>query len=121
MLTCAPVHLRRRCSAGPPGAGKGSQAVRIVKKLRFPQLSTGDMLRAAVSAGMEIGKQVKAVMERGELVPDELVVSIIAERIKLADCEKGFLLDGFPRTINQAKMLDAKLAKTDDKVRCNKG
>ncbi|KAL3923675.1 MAG: hypothetical protein SGPRY_004145 [Prymnesium sp.] len=101
---------------GPPGAGKGSQAPKIVESLGIPQLSTGDMLRAAVAAGTEVGKQAKDVMEAGGLVSDELVVSIIRDRIKEKDCEGGFILDGFPRTVEQAKMLDEMLDETGDKV-----
>lgn len=101
---------------GPPGAGKGSQAPKIVEKLSIPQLSTGDMLRAAVAAGSEVGKQAKDVMASGGLVSDELVVSIIKDRITEADCEKGFILDGFPRTVGQAEMLDAMLEDSGDKV-----
>ena len=91
---------------GPPGAGKGSQAPKIVEALSIPQLSTGDMLRAAVAAGSEVGTQAMAVMSSGGLVSDSLVISIIADRIKEADCEGGFILDGFPRTVEQARMLD---------------
>ena len=87
---------------GPPGAGKGSQAPKIVEVLGIPQLSTGDMLRAAVAAGSEVGKQAKDVMASGGLVSDELVVSIICDRIKEDDCKTGFILDGFPRTVEQA-------------------
>jgi len=101
---------------GPPGAGKGSQAPKIVETLGIPQLSTGDMLRAAVAAGSEVGLQAKDVMASGGLVSDELVVSIIRERIKEDDCERGFILDGFPRTVEQAKMLDEMLAGSGDKV-----
>jgi len=101
---------------GPPGAGKGSQAPKIVDKLSIPQLSTGDMLRAAVAAGSEVGMKAKDVMASGGLVSDELVVSIIRERIKESDCTKGFILDGFPRTVEQAKMLDEMLAGSGDKV-----
>jgi len=101
---------------GPPGAGKGSQAPKIVEKLSIPQLSTGDMLRAAVAAGSEVGKQAKDVMASGGLVSDELVVSIIRERITEADCKEGFILDGFPRTVEQAKMLDEMLGAAGDKV-----
>jgi adenylate kinase len=101
---------------GPPGAGKGSQAPKIVLKLNIPQLSTGDMLRAAVAAGSEVGKKAKDVMASGGLVSDELVVSIIRERVTEADCEGGFILDGFPRTVEQAKMLDEMLSGSGDKV-----
>merc|ERR1719201_2283264 len=101
---------------GPPGAGKGSQAPKIVDQLNIPQLSTGDMLRAAVAAGTEVGLKAKDVMASGGLVSDELVVSIIRERIKESDCEGGFILDGFPRTVEQAKMLDEMLTSADDKV-----
>ena len=101
---------------GPPGAGKGSQAPKIVETLGIPQLSTGDMLRAAVAAGSEVGKQAKDVMASGGLVSDDLVVSIIKDRIKEADCAGGFILDGFPRTVEQTKMLDAMLAEDGEKV-----
>lgn len=101
---------------GPPGAGKGSQAPKIVEALGIPQLSTGDMLRAAVAAGSEVGKQAKDVMASGGLVSDELVVSIIRERIQEADCKPGFILDGFPRTVEQAKMLDEMLSGSNNKV-----
>ncbi len=91
---------------GPPGSGKGTQAVRLVKKYDIVQLSTGDMLRAAVAAGTDVGLKAKAIMDRGELVPDEVVVGIIAERVAEKDCENGFILDGFPRTFNQAASFD---------------
>ncbi|MFC1236155.1 adenylate kinase [Vibrio sp. F74] len=87
---------------GAPGAGKGTQAQFIMEKYGIPQISTGDMLRAAIKAGTEMGKAAKAVIDAGQLVSDEIILGIIKERIAQADCEKGFLLDGFPRTIPQA-------------------
>ncbi|HTO55659.1 MAG TPA: adenylate kinase [Myxococcota bacterium] len=91
---------------GPPGSGKGTQAKRLVEKYGIPQISTGDILREAVASGSEVGKRAKAIMDRGDLVPDEVVIEIVRQRLARPDCKKGFVLDGFPRTAPQAAALD---------------
>jgi adenylate kinase len=101
---------------GPPGAGKGTQAKILTDKRGLPQLSTGDMLRAAVAAKSELGLKVEAILARGELVPDELVIGIIGERYDRPDCARGAVFDGFPRTIPQAEALDAMLAARGRKI-----
>ncbi len=106
---------------GPPGAGKGTQAAAIIDRFSIPHISTGDMLRAAVAKGTDVGLKAKAIMDAGELVPDEVVCEIVRERLGEDDCAKGFLLDGFPRTVVQAEALDGILAdmgKALDKVVC---
>lgn len=103
---------------GPPGAGKGTQANHLIQDYGLVQLSTGDMLRVAVKSGSEIGKKAKAVMDSGDLVSDEIVVGIVEERIALPDCEKGFLLDGFPRNILQAEKLNEMLQRGSQQIDC---
>ncbi|MCZ6568583.1 MAG: adenylate kinase [Deltaproteobacteria bacterium] len=96
---------------GPPGAGKGTQAKLLAKRLGIPQIATGDILREAVASGSELGQRVKAIMERGELVPDEVVIEIVEERLAREDCVPGFILDGFPRTREQAEALERLLGR----------
>jgi adenylate kinase len=104
---------------GPPGAGKGTQAERLVRALGIPQISTGDMLRAAVKAGTEVGRRAKAYMDRGDLVPDAVVIGVAEERLREPDAAKGFILDGVPRTVAQAEALDAMLDRLGVKLeRC---
>lgn len=101
---------------GLPGAGKGTQADKIVGKYNIPHISTGDMFRAAIKEGTELGLQAKSFMDKGELVPDEVTIGIVRERLSKTDCEKGFLLDGFPRTVAQADALDTMLNDLGKKI-----
>lgn len=98
---------------GAPGAGKGTQAQKLAKRFHIPQISTGDMLRAAVAQGTQLGLQARAIMENGQLVPDEIMISLVKERLSQEDCRNGFLLDGFPRTIPQAEALEQAGIKLD--------
>ncbi len=101
---------------GGPGAGKGTQAKKLIDKYQIPQISTGDILRAAVKEGTEMGKKAKEYMDAGKLVPDEVVIGIIKDRLAQPDCRKGFILDGFPRTVPQAEALDRVLADLGSKI-----
>lgn len=101
---------------GPPGAGKGTQAVRIIEKYNIPHISTGDIFRKNIKEGTELGKKAQEYMNKGELVPDSLVIEIALDRLTDEDCQGGFLLDGFPRTVEQAEALDAFLAEKGQKV-----
>ncbi|MFO7767095.1 MAG: adenylate kinase [Pelovirga sp.] len=101
---------------GPPGAGKGTQSVLLEKHFDIPQISTGDMLRSAVKAATPMGVKAKAFMDAGDLVPDEVVVGIVRERLQEPDCERGFILDGFPRTVPQADALNESLEQLSEKI-----
>lgn len=101
---------------GPPGAGKGTQAKMLMDKYAIPQISTGDILRAAVKAGTEMGKLARSYMDKGALVPDEVVIGIIKDRLAAPDCQQGFLLDGFPRTVPQAEALEKVLSDLGRKI-----
>lgn len=103
---------------GPPGAGKGTQAAELVKKFQIPQISTGDMFRAAVKEGTELGKKAEACMKSGALVPDEVTIGIVRERLSKEDCAKGFILDGFPRTVEQADALEKILSDLGKSLSC---
>lgn len=101
---------------GPPGAGKGTQARRLVERYSIPQLSTGEMLRAAVAGGTDFGRTLKAIMDRGELIPDDVVNQMVSDRIDQEDCRRGFILDGFPRTVAQAEALTVMLERRGVKL-----
>ncbi len=101
---------------GPPGAGKGTQAKRLIDKYGIPQISTGDMLRAALKAGTPLGLEAKKYMDKGELVPDSVVIGLVKERIQQDDCAKGYMLDGFPRNVSQAEALDGMLGQLGQKI-----
>ena len=101
---------------GPPGCGKGTQAQKLIREFGFVQLSTGDMLRAAINKGTEIGMQAKSIIDKGELVSDEIVIGIVRDRIFSAECECGYMLDGFPRTLAQAEKLDQILSERNQKI-----
>ena len=101
---------------GPPGAGKGTQAKELIERFSIPQISTGDILRAAIANQTKLGLEAKSFMDAGKLVPDEVVNGLVAERLAQPDCEKGFIMDGFPRTVVQAKTLDEILAKLGKKI-----
>lgn len=103
---------------GPPGAGKGTQAANLVKEFGIPHISTGDMFRAAIKEGTELGKKAKACMDAGNLVPDEITIGIVRERLAKDDCKKGFILDGFPRTVEQADALTDILKEVGLKLKC---
>ncbi|MBR5129057.1 MAG: nucleoside monophosphate kinase, partial [Firmicutes bacterium] len=108
--------MLRTILLGPPGAGKGTQAVRIVEKYNVPHISTGDIFRENIKNGTELGKKAQEYMNKGELVPDDLVIEIATTRLLADDCKNGFLLDGFPRTVYQAEKLDEFLAAHESKI-----
>ena len=111
MMGNTPTNTLQLIFLGPPGAGKGTQAKIFLDRSGIVQISTGDILRAAVAKGTDLGKEAKSYMDKGELVPDSVVIGIIEQRIQESDCAKGFVLDGFPRTLEQARALDAILHK----------
>ncbi len=106
----------RMILVGPPGAGKGTQAAKLIETYKIPHISTGDMLRAAKKAGTEMGRKAAEFMDGGGLVPDDVVIGLVIDRIAEADCKEGFMLDGFPRTLPQAEALDAELARAGVKL-----
>ena len=108
--------MLRAVLLGPPGAGKGTQAAMLVEKYEIPHISTGDIFRKNIKEGTELGKKAQEYMNAGKLVPDELVCDLVADRLSQDDCANGFLLDGFPRTINQAEALDKYLSENDGKL-----
>ncbi|PIQ45761.1 MAG: adenylate kinase, partial [Deltaproteobacteria bacterium CG12_big_fil_rev_8_21_14_0_65_43_10] len=110
------MSTRHLILVGPPGSGKGTQAKMLVDKYNIPQISTGDILREAVKEGSPLGKQAKGFMDKGALLPDEVVIGIIEERLKKPDCKGGFILDGFPRTVAQAEALGVILEKMGLKI-----
>ena len=112
------MSAKRILLLGAPGAGKGTQAARIIESLQIPHISTGDMLRAAVAEGTEVGLKAKAVMDAGQLVSDEIVIAIAEERLGQPDAKQGFILDGFPRTLAQAEALDSTLHKLGTPLEC---
>lgn len=103
---------------GPPGAGKGTQAAKLVEKFKVPHISTGDMFRVAVKNQTELGKKAKACMDQGKLVPDDITIGIVKERLSQPDCQKGFILDGFPRTVEQARALTKIVSEVGIKLTC---
>ncbi|WP_237049050.1 adenylate kinase [Mogibacterium pumilum] len=108
--------MLRTVLLGPPGAGKGTQAAKVIEKYNVPHISTGDIFRANIKEGTELGKKAKGYMDEGKLVPDELVVDLVTDRLQKDDCKEGFLLDGFPRTIFQAEQLDKFLSDNGQKL-----